>query len=89
MKKFILLSFVACLFLMNAPLQAQTIDSADMVKSQQRIDENLKEADKHQRKIEKRQKKIEKEQRKIKKQERRRERKMRKVEKEQKKAIDQ
>ncbi len=89
MKKIILFTIVTSLFLANAPLHAQTVDSAEMVKSQKVIAENLKEADKHQRKIKRSQKKIDRQQKKIKRQERRRERKMRKIQKEQKKVNDQ
>ena len=72
-------------FLITLQAQAQTTDSAAMVKTQQRIESDLKDANKHQKKIDKSQRKIEKQQAKIKRQERRRERKMEKVRKDIKK----
>lgn len=85
MRKYLLFFLFHIMLLFSMPSQAQTADSAAIVKSQQRIDRELEDAEKHQRKIEKKQKKIEKQQRKIRSQERKRERKMRKIEKEQRK----
>jgi uncharacterized protein HemX len=84
-KKLLLIIFSAFL-LNNIPAQSQTVDSVEIAKSQQRIESDLKDANKHQRKIDKSQKRIKKQQMKINRQERRREKKMRKIEKEQRKA---
>ena len=73
---------------MITQVNAQTADSAAKVKSQQRIENDLDDADQHQKKIDKSQKKIKKQQKKINRQERKRERKMNKVEKRQKKIND-
>lgn len=80
MKKLILSLFFGAL-LSGVNAQTQTTDSAALVKTQQRIENDLKDANKHQKKIDKSQRKIEKQQAKIKRQERRRERKMNKVRK--------
>jgi len=85
MKHFILLFFAGMIFF-SKQVNSQVTDSAAMVKSQDRIESNLKDAKQHQRKIDKSQRKIEKQQRKINRQERKRERKMKKIEKEQKKS---
>ena len=87
MKHFILF-LLAGFLLINKQAQSQVTDSAEMAKSQQRIESNLKDAKQHQRKIDKSQRKIERQQRKINRQERKRERKMKKIEKDQKKSGD-
>ncbi|MFN2458560.1 MAG: hypothetical protein ABR502_10190 [Chitinophagaceae bacterium] len=86
MKKIFILFLFAGIILSNTQAHSQTVDSVALAKSQQRIESDLKDAEKHQRKIEKKQRRIEKQQKKIKRQERKRERRMRKIEKEQRKA---
>jgi len=81
-KNFILLLIIS--ILMGTGAYSQVIDSTEMVKSQKRIESDLKDASKHQRKIDKSQKRINRQQKKINRQERRRERKMRSIQKEQK-----
>ena len=81
-KNFIILLMVSMLFTTGA--YSQVVDSAELAKSQKRIESDLKDANKHQRKIDKSQKKIRKQQKKINRQERRRERKMKSIQKEQK-----
>lgn len=89
MREHLIILLFATILLVGSQAHAQTTDSTAIVKSQQRIEENLEDANKHQRKIDKRQKKIQRQQKKINRQERKRERKMRKVEKEQKKISSQ
>jgi len=69
----------------TANVHSQSTDSAAVVASQKRIEDNLEKAGKHQRRIDKSQKRIEKQQKKINRQERKREKKMRRIEREQKK----
>ncbi len=85
MKKHFIILILASTFLLSHNASAQTTDSAAILKSQKRIDSDMKDAAKRQEKIDKSQKKIAKEQKKIERQDKKRAKEMKKAEKEQKK----